>query len=54
MSPQAQNSLALYKGNPVSTIKTALKMQKASIVKELKEHFKIDDLDALALRLSIG
>lgn len=54
MTPQAQNSLDLYRGNSVSTIKMALKMQKPSVVKELKEHFKTDDIDELALKLSIG
>lgn len=29
-------------------------MQKPSVVKELKEHFGVSDLDSLAVKLSIG
>lgn len=54
MSTQAVNCLALFKGAPISTIKQALKMQKASIVEELKEHFGVSDNDSLAARLSMG
>ena len=54
MTPQAQNSLALYKGQNPATIKRALSMQKSSVVNELKEHFGVTDLDSLAARLSIG
>lgn len=54
MTKQAQNSINLYKGNPVSTIKQALSMQKASIVEELKQHFGVADIDSLVVRLSIG
>ena len=48
MTAQAQNSINLYRGNPASTILTALKFQKASVVNELKEkmlrpHAKMPD-----------
>lgn len=52
MTTQAQNSIELYRGNPVSTILTALKFQKATIVNELKEHFGVNTLNALAEKLS--
>ena len=52
MTAQAQNSINLYRGNPASTILTALKFQKASVVNELKEHFGVSSLEALANKLS--
>ena len=54
MTPQAQNSLALYKGQNPATIKHALSIQKSSIVNELKEHFGVSDLNSLAIKLSVG
>ena len=39
MTKQAQNSLNLYRGQNPATIKQALRMQKSSIVEELKAHF---------------
>ena len=54
MTKQAQNSIDLYAGNNPATIKQALKMQKKSIVEELKAHFGVSDIDSLATRLSIG
>lgn len=54
MTKQAQNTINLFKGNPVSTIKMALKMQSSSIVSELKDHFNTQDIDELALKLSLG
>jgi len=54
MTPQAQNSLSLYKGGNPATIEQLLKMQKASVVNELKEHFKASDLKELAIKLSIN
>lgn len=54
MTQQAINSINLYKGNNPSTIKQALSFQKSSVVNELKEHFKANDLDDLAFKLSIG
>ena len=54
MSPQAINSMHLYRhGNP-ATIEKLLKCQKSSVVNELKEHFKADTLHELALKLSLG
>ena len=52
MTAQTQNSINLYRGNPASTILTALKFQKASVVNELKEHFGVSTLEALANNLS--
>ena len=54
MTTQAQNSINLYKGNPVSMIKQALKMQRASIIDELKDHFGVSTIDDLAVRLSMN
>lgn len=54
MTKQAQNSLDLYRGQNPATIKQTLRMQKSSVVDELKEHFGVSDLDSLAARLSIG
>lgn len=54
MTKQAQNSINLYKGEPVSSIKQALSFQKQSIVEELKQHFNVSSIDDLAVRLSIG
>lgn len=54
MTKQAQNSLALYKGQNPSTIRQALSIQNSSIVNELKEYFNAKDLDELSIKLSIG
>lgn len=54
MTKQAQNSLDLYRGQNPATIVQALRMQKSSVVDELKEHFGVSNLEALAVRLSIG
>ena len=54
MTKQAQNSLKLFKGQRVSSIKMALGFQKESVVNELKEYFNVSNLDTLAMRLSIG
>ena len=54
MTPQAQNSLSLYKGGNPTTIEQLLKMQKTSVVNELKEHFKASNLKELAIKLSIN
>lgn len=53
MTPQATNSLSLYKGGNPATIEQLLKFQKESVVNELKEHFKAKDLKELAVKLSI-
>ena len=54
MTKQAQNSLALYKGQDPLTIKQALSVQNSSVVNELKEYFKAKDLNELSIKLSIG
>lgn len=54
MTPQAENSLKLYKGGNPSTIEALLGMQKASVVNELKEHFNVSDNHELAIKLSLG
>ena len=54
MSKQAENSLNLYKGGNPATIEQLLKMQKQSVVDELKGHFGVSSLTDLAVRLSIG
>lgn len=54
MSPQAQNSINLYRGGNPATIEQLLKMQESSVVEELKEHFKTSDLKELAIKLSIS
>ena len=54
MTPQAMNSLSLYKGGNPATIEQLLKMQKTSVVDELKEHFNVSDNHELAIKLSLG
>lgn len=54
MTQQAKNSLNLYRGGNPETIKQLLKIQKSSVVNELKEHFKARDLNELAIKLSLG
>lgn len=54
MTSQAANCLSLFLGANPSTIKQALRFQKASIVEELKNHFGESNLDSLAVRLSMG
>ena len=53
MSEQAKRSLNLYRGGNPSTIAQLLKMQKSSVVNELKEHFGVSSIQELALRLSL-
>lgn len=53
MTSQAQNSIGLYAGQPVSSIKQGLKMQRQSVVKELMEHFGVETVEDLAVRLSM-
>lgn len=52
MTQQAVNSLMLYKGASVESIKKALSIQKSSIVEELKEYFNTSNIDELAIKLS--
>ena len=54
MTNQAKNSLALYKGGNPATIEQLLKMQSSSVVSELKQHFGVESIGELAIRLSIG
>lgn len=54
MTPQAKNCLDLYRGGNPTTIKQLLMVQKPSVVNELKNHFGEQNLDKLAVRLSIG
>ena len=54
MTQQATNSICLYRGNNPDTIKRALKFQRASVVNELKEHFSANDINELAIKLSLA
>ena len=54
MTPQATNSINLYKGGNPSTIEKLLAMQKSSVVNELKEHFGASDNHELAVKLSMA
>lgn len=54
MTQQAKNSLDLYRGGNPNTIIQLLRMQSSSVVGELKDHFKTQDLHELAVRLSRG
>lgn len=53
MTQQALNSIDLYRGNDPQKIKMLLRIQRSSVVDELKEHFAAKDIDDLAVRLSI-
>jgi len=52
MTQKAINSLQLYKGGNPATIAQLLKMQSCSVVNELKQHFGVSSIDALAIALS--
>ena len=54
MTQQAVNSLALYRGNDPEKIKMLLRIQKSSVVEELKQHYGASDIDELAIKASIG
>lgn len=54
MTQQALNSINLYRGGNPSTIEQLLRMQRSSVVNELKEHFGASSLSELAIKLSIG
>ena len=54
MTPQAKNSLNLYRGGNPATIEQLLRFQKSSIVEELKQHFAVSSIRELAVRLSNG
>lgn len=53
MTPQAKNSVKLYAGGNPATIEKLLRMQKPSVVNELKEHFNCPSNGELAERLSL-
>lgn len=48
------NSLNLYRGQDPAKIEQLLRIQKSSVVDELKEHFGVSDLHSLAVKLSIS
>lgn len=50
LSKQAQNSMALYKGQPISSIVSGLKMQ-PRVAEEFKNHFGAESLEEVAVRL---
>ena len=54
MTQQALNSIKLYKGGNPDTIERLLFMQKPGVVKELKEHYGVNTLRELALKLSLA
>ena len=54
MTQQAINSLSLYRGGNPSSIEQLLRIQKSSVVEELKEHFNASDLHDLAIKLSLN
>lgn len=54
MTPQAKNSLELYRGGRPGTIKQLLRVQRESVVKELMQYTNARDIDELAIRLSGG
>lgn len=54
MTERARNSMELYRGGNPSTIEQLLRMQNVSVVNELKEHFRVNNLSDLAVRLSLG
>jgi len=54
MTVQAQNSIALYRGNNPATIQQLLRMQGSSVVDELMQHFGAKDIPELALALSMA
>lgn len=54
MTSQAKNSIDLYRGNDPEKIKQLLRIQRSSVVDELKEHFGASDIDELAIKLSLA
>ena len=54
MTQQAINSINLYRGGSPSTIEQLLKMQKSSVVNELKEYFGANGIADLAIKLSMA
>ena len=54
MTQQAINSLSLYRGGDPAKIEQLLRIQKSSVVEELREHFDASDNHELAIKLSLG
>lgn len=54
MTIQAQNTQNLCRGASIASIKQAIRMQKPSIIEELKTHYGVKTNDELAIRLSAG
>lgn len=54
MTIQAQNTQNLCRGASVASIMQALRMQKQSIVDELRNHYGVKTNEELATRLSLG
>lgn len=54
MTIQAQNTQNICRGASISSIKSALRMQKSNIVDELMSHYGAKSVDDLALMLSKG
>lgn len=52
MSKQAENFKNLVKGNPISSIVTAIKMLKPSVREELMKEYNVSDANALACKLT--
>lgn len=52
LSKQAQNSLALFRGFPPSSIERALSIQRKDVVDELKEYFGVDGIRELAAAIA--
>lgn len=52
LSTQAINSLTLYSGAPVGTIKLALNLQSKKVVNELYAFTNSSTIDELAIKLS--
>jgi hypothetical protein len=53
MTQQALNSLVLYRGQDPSKIKQLLNIQATCVVNELMDYMKADDVDELAVLLSM-
>lgn len=51
MSKQSENFKNLVKGNPISSIVTAINMLQSSVRKELMEEYKVFSVKELATKL---
>lgn len=54
MTQQAINSINLYRGNDPMKIEMLLRIQRSSVVDELKAHFGASSISELAIKLSIS